>query len=238
MEHFSIGEIVWGKIRGYPWWPAMVYILIIKSFFYLQVTGIDGCGDKKVFEISFIGDNTCANLKQKFIKKFKFELNEKTNIKKKDLLSAIEIACQLTADNNINKKDDSCNCNGTITTKPIFPLCNENNCLLNKKTKRQNYNHSNLLINKIILYVNKIASLCSIDHKKSFLSSEKQCILKVMDYLLSYVIEEPISFLKRTNLGKLVKYINVKLNNDVDIKKQTMQVINHFEKQILLQLMK
>ena len=89
-----------------------------------------------------------------------------------------------------------------------------------------------------MLYVHKIASLCSTDHKKRFVSSEKQCILKVMDYLLSYEIEEPISFLRRTNLGKLIKYINVKLNNDVDIQKQTMQVINNFEKQIQLQLMK
>lgn len=89
-----------------------------------------------------------------------------------------------------------------------------------------------------MLYVHKIASLCSTDHKKRFGSSEKQCILKVMDYLLSYEIEEPISFLRRTNLGKLIKYINVKLNNDVDIQKQTMQVINNFEKQIHLQLMK
>lgn len=24
MENFAVGEIVWAKIRGYPWWPAMV----------------------------------------------------------------------------------------------------------------------------------------------------------------------------------------------------------------------
>lgn len=24
MESFSVGEIVWAKIRGFPWWPAMV----------------------------------------------------------------------------------------------------------------------------------------------------------------------------------------------------------------------
>ena len=54
----------------------------------------------KIFDVSFIGDNTCANLKKKFIKKFNFELNNKTNIKKKDLLSAIDIACQLMTYNN------------------------------------------------------------------------------------------------------------------------------------------
>jgi hypothetical protein len=27
-ENFIIGEIVWAKIRGYPWWPAVVKIFI------------------------------------------------------------------------------------------------------------------------------------------------------------------------------------------------------------------
>ena len=25
MELYEIGEIIWAKIRGYPWWPAIVY---------------------------------------------------------------------------------------------------------------------------------------------------------------------------------------------------------------------
>ena len=111
--------------------------------------------------------------------------------------------------------------------------------LIKQKTQKQtNNNNSIQLINKIILYVHKITSLRSTEHKKRFTSSERQCILKVTDYLFSYEIEEPISFLRRTNLGKLIKYINVKLNNDVDIQKQTMQVINNFEKQLQFQLMK
>ena len=24
-EIYSIGEVVWAKIRGYPYWPAMVF---------------------------------------------------------------------------------------------------------------------------------------------------------------------------------------------------------------------
>ncbi len=24
MENYAIGEIIWAKIRGYPWWPAQV----------------------------------------------------------------------------------------------------------------------------------------------------------------------------------------------------------------------
>lgn len=32
MENFSVGEIVWAKIRGYPWWPAMVSLSIYWKF--------------------------------------------------------------------------------------------------------------------------------------------------------------------------------------------------------------
>ena len=24
MDYFTVDEIVWGKIKGYPWWPAMI----------------------------------------------------------------------------------------------------------------------------------------------------------------------------------------------------------------------
>lgn len=28
MENFALGEIIWAKIRGYPWWPAKVELFI------------------------------------------------------------------------------------------------------------------------------------------------------------------------------------------------------------------
>ena len=24
MDYFTVDEIVWGKIKGYPWWPAKI----------------------------------------------------------------------------------------------------------------------------------------------------------------------------------------------------------------------
>jgi hypothetical protein len=42
-EHFSLEEIVWAKITGYPWWPALV-------------TGAaSGSG---TFRVDFFADNT------------------------------------------------------------------------------------------------------------------------------------------------------------------------------------
>ncbi len=42
-EHFSQAEIVWAKITGYPWWPALV-------------TGA-GSGSG-TFRVDFFADNT------------------------------------------------------------------------------------------------------------------------------------------------------------------------------------
>lgn len=44
MENFQIDEIVWAKVRGYPWWPGII-VSINKDI-------------KELYTINFIGDNT------------------------------------------------------------------------------------------------------------------------------------------------------------------------------------
>ena len=45
MENFNVGEVVWAKIRGYPWWPG-------------YIRGIEDDNKEKKFVVQFIGDNT------------------------------------------------------------------------------------------------------------------------------------------------------------------------------------
>ena len=33
-ETFQLGEIVWVKLKGYPWWPGMVRIIILSKKLY------------------------------------------------------------------------------------------------------------------------------------------------------------------------------------------------------------
>lgn len=58
---YSVGEVVWAKIRGYPYWPAIVItnkkIIIIKvSKVYEEKT--DDGNFKVSLLVNFIGDNT------------------------------------------------------------------------------------------------------------------------------------------------------------------------------------
>lgn len=35
---FKIGQVIWAKVRGYPWWPAQVRHINHKRPFYLIFT--------------------------------------------------------------------------------------------------------------------------------------------------------------------------------------------------------
>jgi len=77
------GDIVWTKLRGFPWWPGKVDKIQDKS--------------KEIkYNIRFIGDNSIAYVNkdqiQSFIEGIK---NDFSNIKKKNLLKAYEEAKKL-----------------------------------------------------------------------------------------------------------------------------------------------
>ena len=54
---FNVGEIIWAKIRGYPWWPAII-------------TGAEDDNREKKYTVSFIGDHTHSSLAKKCLEKF------------------------------------------------------------------------------------------------------------------------------------------------------------------------
>ena len=75
---FERGEVVWGKIKGYPWWPANI---------------ID-FSNNLVYTIKFYSDNSYAKLSSKFLLKYEENKNKilEANKKNKKLLSAIKAA--------------------------------------------------------------------------------------------------------------------------------------------------
>ena len=56
-------------------------------------------------------------------------------------------------------------------------------------------------------------------------------------FLREYKIKEPIEFLKKTNLGKYIKYINEYVPNE-EIKEESEKVYKSLENQVLHYLLK
>ena len=84
---FNVGEVIWAKIRGYPWWPAMI-------------TGTEDDNREKKYAVSFIGDNTHSSLAKKCLEKFEKGLKMYSNTKKKNLLDTIEKAKEIYYNKN------------------------------------------------------------------------------------------------------------------------------------------
>ena len=95
---FNVGEIIWAKIRGYPWWPAMI-------------TGTDDDIREKKYAVSFIGDNTHSSLAKKSLEKFEKGLQLYSNTKKRNLLESIEKAKAIYYNKNGIKEKEIKNMN-------------------------------------------------------------------------------------------------------------------------------
>ena len=59
--------------------------------------------------------------------------------------------------------------------------------------------------------------------------------MKVLEFLRDYKMVDPIDFLKKTNIGQLIKYINTNLPEN-DLKQFTGEIYKSLEEQVLSQL--
>ena len=75
---FEIGEVVWGKIKGYPWWPAIITEL----------------RDNLIYTVKFYSDYSYGKLSPKFLLKYEENKNKiiEANKKNKKLLGAVKAA--------------------------------------------------------------------------------------------------------------------------------------------------
>lgn len=307
MENFNVGEIIWAKIRGYPWWPAII-------------TGTKDDSKEKIYRVSFIGDKTFANLPKKFLRKFEKEFKNHCNTKQKKLSESIKEAQKMfsnktmkgnyiksrnkseqdnieddedydnnfddeeendnnsynvnssnhnsnnsNSSNNEDNDDDSHNNrqqnqnNNTNTNNEMSrrkrnrtPIqikqrkTNTNSLSLgNGDKKKQKTNVSSLLtlkslegmelIKKIIYYLLYISNLVQKKEYEQITTQEQECLIKVLEFLRDYKMTDPIEFLKKTNIGQLIKYIHDNLPEG-NIKQFVHIVYKNLEEQVLSQL--
>mmetsp|Transcript_5963 Transcript_5963/g.5255 ORF Transcript_5963/g.5255 Transcript_5963/m.5255 type:complete len:88 (-) Transcript_5963:399-662(-) len=80
---YSKGEVVWAKIKGYPWWPAVVAKVYHSKAEPDKITDI---------LVNFLGENSHAKLPLDKVGKFAENRAEFSKMKKKKLIESVQIA--------------------------------------------------------------------------------------------------------------------------------------------------
>ena len=208
---FALGEIVWGKIKGYPWKPAK--IVEIK----------EETEDKpKKYGLHFIGENSKLILAKKNIAKFSENYNKYSITSKKELSENIKKAKELFDQTNNEKMNNDL----------INDLSKLKNSLNKKKIKKIEGKAENELIYKICNYLRHLTVVLVKKDKNFNLEKNKEYLCKICKYLSEYKIQEPIEFLKKSNLGRYIKYISSNIQNN-EIKQAVDEVYQNLQTQVL-----
>lgn len=87
-KKFRKGEVVWAKVRGFPWWPGVVKCVNIRM---TKQEEDEECRQTTVL-VNFIGDHSHSELPINKIEKFASKYEEFAKTKKKSLASSIKLA--------------------------------------------------------------------------------------------------------------------------------------------------
>ena len=234
-EFYEEKEIIWAKIEGYPWWPS---IIISKE------KNIES--KEYIYSIILIGPYIRSNLNINFISKFKKNYNQYSKTKDKELTEAINQADIINDIKDIEEKNNKikeliekeniCNINEssseTSKTKEKSGISKKK--IIKKKSEDKVENE---LIYKICNFLRHLtAYLIKKDNNYNF-EKNKGYISKIFGFLKEYKIQEPIEFLKKTNLGKYIKYISQYVPNE-EIKEEAKLVYKSLEEQVMAYLSK
>ena len=241
-ENYKEEEIVWAKLKGYPWWPAI--LLSIKKDMDIE---------EEKYRVVFLGNYIQETLKSQYILKFDIYFKQNSKPKNKDLIDIIKTAKKIY-DSEEEEKDEKIkeiiekakekekkskiNDSSSETSKTKEKSKNEKGKIIAKKKLKKNEDKlENDLIYKICNYLRHItAVLVKKDNSFSF-DKNKEYLCKIFKFLSEYQIQEPIEFLKKSNLGKYIKYINNNVNNN-EIKQASGEVYKSLENQVLNFLLK
>ena len=134
---FKKGDIVWAKVRGFPWWPGVIRRIIV-----LKNNKSDSSEEKK-YVIDFIGDNSHVQLPLNKLEIFEEKSCKYSLNKNKRLQNAIEKAKRMKKEEKYkeNKEDTT-----TINSKEKSE--DNDTKFLGKKIKSINSIKENLLTKK------------------------------------------------------------------------------------------
>ena len=221
---FKEEEIIWAKLEGSPWWPSI--ILSKKK---------DIKSNEEIYSIILLGSHLRANLPKTFILKFEKNYKQNSKIKDKDLINIIKQAKEIyemkdpieknkkIKDLILKSKNEAKENNINESSSETSKTKEKSGIQMKKKLKKTEVKLENDLIYKICNFLKHLtASLVRKESNYNF-EKNKEYIIKMFCFLKEYKIKEPIEFLKKTSLGKYIKYINEYVPNE-EIKEESAQV--------------
>ena len=100
---FKKGDVVWAKVKGYPWWPGEICHITIKQ------AKTEPKDKQTIYRINFIGDNTHVDVPKAKVENFEDKYAKYSQIKKKKLQKAIDKAKRMIKEkeSNVNNNKHS-----------------------------------------------------------------------------------------------------------------------------------
>ena len=149
--------------------------------------------------------------------------NKNFKIEKEKKIESIEIELLDTEDNSIKK-------NNYLSKKK--QRNEENYIFLNNKKEKEK--KLIFIIQKYFIYIYELIET----QKMEILEKEKNCLMKILDYLSEYVPENPFSYLNETNICKMILYFSDNLHCDINFNSKIKEVKKNLDKMFLSELFK
>ena len=133
-------DIVWAKVKGYPWWPGTIRNISYRSI----QNSYKGFSKKKIYIVDFIGNKSHGELSKNDIKSFKQNYEEHCKTKNPSLIKSIELAKKLYNEKFSNGIIDIFEEEEKIVSDKKLNIIKEEHIKNEKNEKEKRYN----LLNK------------------------------------------------------------------------------------------
>ena len=100
-EDYKEKDLVWARIKGYPWWPSQISQISLKP-----ITTLGKNTKEKIFTIEMIGEKNIVKVSSEKIEPFIKNYDKHANTKNTSLLKSIEIAKKIYEKNFKKEKEN------------------------------------------------------------------------------------------------------------------------------------